>query len=445
MLLFASSLLLGQLLELSPEFFQAVSVVGREGHAVQIRIQASSALLERSALLLEDGREVCRLAFVARSGDIATYASEGSAVGRASTQPGAPAKRAAWLLPDRLAPIILSNWPPDADLFAVITDTGPGQQFIWLSAGPNCRAGDSFWVRENGQPIARLDAQFVNTRAAYCTVTPLVAGLRLSAGQRAALWPSPSDVRTERARSAIGFVEPRGDEQMVWVAAPRGIACPAEPKFDIRRENQYIGYAVVERKDDRFWYARTVPAAGTEAVRVGDDVFIRTDRDIRERRFAARIFESTSDGYLINAGEFDQMVVGQEAEVVREGVPPLTVLVTKVQREYSEIRLKPGGDSGWTPGLRDEVRFGRSKSELIPVGRIDAAWRDGAFRAAANEGNTCPTRRPILIRSGAETIGVCVAVSAEHDRIVGVVIDESLSRAIVPGMQLFAVAGEDSR
>jgi len=346
-------------------------------------------------------------------------------------------------------------WPFDAQLRARIDTVGLGDHAVWIDAGSHqaVQVGDCWWYRAAGQPVARYDVRLVGGNVCYCRVVPLVAGLRPRRGEMVSLWPAPGLRDTGRAVSAVSFVETREDGQVVWVAAPPTVNTPAEPRVDFRRAGDYIGSGVVERRDARFWYVRTLPGACAGDVHVGDDALIRTVADIRNRRISARVFELTSVGALINAGEIDGLAVGDVGAVHRAGNRIGRVRLPKVQRVYSVAQLTEGSEgpdasqstqSGEsqprtrTEGLQrlDEVRFGRPPPPPVTLGVIERVVDRTLFSARLANGSGPPLLTPLVLRRVDRTIGVAVLLDVMDGRALGLALARSLTELPAAGDEL---------
>jgi hypothetical protein len=293
------------------------------------------------------------------------------------------------------------------------------------------------WLRcLHGQPIARLEVRLVEGGLAFCNVVRLVADLRLSAGDVVTLWPSPGDRRSGQVRTAVGYVESAGEAPTLWVAAPPGIGSGSDARLDVYRARQYIGHAVVERWDERFWYARSLSAAGAEAIRVGDDVRVRTPSDKPSGRLAARVFE-TAPSAMINAGELDGLSAGDAGVVYRGGQRLGVVEVERTQPNYAIVRVAVES-RGLELQRLDEVRFGAARPEPRRVGRIVGASGATLFASSLGDEQTVPPLSLLSVRTAEGRIaGVALLVAQESSQAAGFVIPESLVAPLTVGQELW--------
>ncbi len=349
-----------------------------------------------------------------------------------------PARWRAWLIRASLVESLLDRWPTEAELCARIESVGPGAHTAWLSGS---RAHDLYpgqtWLRRlYGQPIARLEVRLVQDDLAFCNVVRLVADLRLSAGDTVTLWPSPGDRGTGRLRTAVAFVEPAGGAQEVWVAAPPGTADASEARLDVYRGRQYVGHAIVERWDERFWYARSLSAAGAGVIRVGDEARVRMPADKLAGRLEARVFEVVPE-VLINAGELDGLSAGQKG-VVHRGSRRLGVVeIQRTQPNYAVIRLA-GGSSPFELQRLDEVRFGPEPPEHRMAGRIVEIIAATLFTAELADGREVPPLAPLSVcTEHGSTVGVALLVARDSSRACGFVVSESLVSPLAAGLELW--------
>jgi len=361
----------------------------------------------------------------------------------------------AWLIAPGLTGTLRAQWPPGAALRAKIDALGPASGSAWIDAGASAgvRPGDCWWRRANGQPVARFDVRLVDAELCYCRVVPLVAGLELHAGDDVALWPSPAEQHAGAASTAVSFIEATGDGQLAWVAAPPPVATPPEPRVEFYRDGVYVGSGVMERSDTRFWYVRTLPAAGRDQVRVGDDAVVRTLADVRARRFAARVFETTPEGVLINAGENDGLRVGDVGVVYRAGCEVARIRLRRVQSGYSVAeRLRsaeespvaavgpasaPGAEAGNLQHL-DEVLFAPRPEPPAPLALVERVVDQTAFSALLLNDGRPPLGTPMAIRRRDRVIGAAVLVAAADRRGIGFALERSLSEALAVGDELVA-------
>lgn len=428
---------------------------------VPLRISGRDSL--RVLVATSDTLEVasgCRLLLV-QGTDPVTWADyvesvEGVAVFNATDPQSLRAVRQGaigWLIPPSFVGGLLEVWPRGAGLFAAIDAIGPGGQFAWIRAGRNqgVNVGDSWWLRLGGQPAVRLDVDFVAEDVCYCAIIPLALNPRLRVGDRVAFWPSPGERRRGRASSAVSYIEDdRSGGALVWVAAPPNVACPAEPHLDFFREGRFLGHGLVQRRDSRFWYARFTPAslaaAGEPAsqpatgpagvLRVGDEVMIRTLAALRERRFVMRVFERTPNGFVINGGEADGLVLNQELYVCRQGAVAGRALTRDVQRSYAVVAAAPGPD-GTTTELRlgDELRVEPPPPPLTVVAVVRTVTQETLFTADIQTGEP-PLQTPLAVRAAGRTVGVAILVAADERRVCGFVLPNAMTRALSAGMLL---------
>lgn len=366
-------------------------------------------------------------------------------------EPLPPAALRGWVMPSGLVRDLFARWPLDAPLLAKVDTACPGWRTVWLSAGlqQGIRVGDTWWSRSTGQPVARFDVLAVESDLCLCSVVPLAADLPLHTMHSVALWPSPARRRLGEAMTAVCMVEPIDDAAIAWVAAPRGVRCPADAHIDFFQSGRYVTHGVVERRDDRFWYVRLVSPfsgivadGGEEAVpesaplgliRVGDNARIRTDAEIAQRRFVARVFRLTDRGGLINAGEADRLEAGDIGRVFREGVEIGQVLLQRVQRDYSIVE-----PSAAAVGLRlasgDLVRFGPPPRPAVSYGRIESIVGETAFVMRSER--EPPLQTPLTIRRGGRSVGVALLLVEEGGRALGVAVSESLPAALEVGTEV---------
>jgi hypothetical protein len=309
---------------------------------------------------------------------------------------------------------------------------------------------DAFWLCVGGQPVARLDLRYVADALSFAAVTPLVSGFRLQRGDRTSLWPAPYEARRGSATSAVCYVENAGGRTIVWVAAPTGVACRPDAHLDFCRQARFVGHGIVERRDDRFWYASFTPLetgpADTQptsaphrderaGVCVGDTVHIRTRADVRSGRFTARVFALTEEGALVNAGEAEGLRRGQVLPVYRAGRPCGAVRPVRVQRGYTVARAAEGDGGGVPLVPGDEIAVGPRAAAARTVGRIREVVEGGLFVADLSADDV-PAGIPLAIRGTGGVTGVAILFAVEGRRAGGFVVPASLTAEVAAGQAL---------
>jgi hypothetical protein len=207
---------------------------------------------------------------------------------------------------------------------------------------------------------------------------------------------------------------------------------------------------------------RTQPAVGRGPVRVGDDAVIRTAADIRERRFAARVFESTPAGGLINAGEMDGLSVGDIGTACRSGRQIGRVTLARVQHNYSVAQFAaepepsttsrpvPEGGLGsvGTPARLerlDEVRFLPPVEPIPPLAVIERVVDGTLFSSRITAARPGPLLRLLAVRRAGRVIGAAVPLDATESQTLGFALARSLSSPLAAGDELAPAPETDRR
>ncbi len=367
----------------------------------------------------------------------------------------------AWVFDPRPTAADIERWPRDTEYFAEIDSVGPGEQTAWITAGrrDGVRVGDAWWLRLEGQPAARFDVLYVDEELSFVEVVTLLADLQLHPQQRIARWPTPGQRRDGVTETAVSFVTRTGGAREVWAPAPRGVPVPDEPHVTFWRRGQVVGHGVVQRSDERFWYTSFVPTTPGAEPLVADRMEVRTLRDIVERRFAARVFELSPTGAVIDAGETDRVSFGDVGTVWRGGRPVGQVTVTQAQRAYAVVTPTPTGvpasgsgaagtsesqpgppaepragpDQSSTIELRigDEVRFWTPPPAPVRVGVIEAVLGDLLFTARFERE---PPREGLAIVDGrGATVGVAMLFQRAGAEAWGFVPPASRSAPLAAG------------
>lgn len=339
----------------------------------------------------------------------------------------------AWVIDPTTVSRTMAAWPVEADVSATVDSIGPGARMVWVAAGERqeVSVGDVWLRRGGGQPLARLEAFFVTPSLTACRVVPLVSDLRLAAGDGVSRWPTPAARRAGLVRSAVAFVEEAGDAQMLWIAAPPGTDPQAAASVDVFRDGRYVAFAPIERRDDRFWFARTLPAAAAGPARVGDDVRVRSGASVAAS-LTARVFRMTPEP-LITAGEQDGLAAGVAGEVYRDNRRIGSVRVVSVQPTYAVVRAEPAEA---VLERLDEVRFGPPPPDETLVGRVSAVV-DRTLLQVELDGARRANTEPLAVRSPAgRLLGVGLVIAQEGDVALAIVPEASLTAPIAPASLL---------
>jgi hypothetical protein len=381
-----------------------------------------------------------------------------------------------WLVASDLVARLIARWPADAALQAEIDSVGPGSRAAWLRAGANqgVQVGDAWWLRVGGQPAARCEVRFVGPETSFCTLVQLAREWAVEPGGLMAAWPAPGERRAGVARSAVARIDERSNGTLVWVAAPRNVDCPAEPHLDFYHNHRYVGDGLVERRDDRFWYARftpassssgpasaaveprvlesapspgaavpglvpaaTQPASGPAArLSVGDEVLIRTQADIDQQRFVARVFDLTAGGALINAGENERLAPGQTLTVRRADAVVGKASIRDVQGTYAVVVPSSAADAAPIEfRLGDELRLAEPPPRPRVIGVIERL-ADSTLFTVRLTASAPPLLTPLAVRAAGRTVGVALLVTANESQAGGFVLRCSTTRSLAAGMQL---------
>ncbi|MGD8453162.1 MAG: hypothetical protein PVJ57_15195 [Phycisphaerae bacterium] len=401
--------------------------------------------------------------FVERVDDAAIFA------GPPCSLPAGAGVLRGWLIAPETVGALRDRWPAEAPLAATIDEIGVGARGAWIAAGSDqgIRPDDHWWLRVGGQPAARFDVRHVEPSLCYCAVVPLAANVQLNHGRRVELWPGPGERRRGATRTAVGFVERRGDAFIAWLAAPPHASCPAEPHVDFFHNGRYVGHGVVEATDALFWYARLVapdmpPAAPqpttsapttsapatsqpttsaptttapTPPLAVGDVAVVRTLADIAENRYVARVFSASREGALINAGEADGLTPGQTVPLWRDGMPAGTVEVVRVQRGYSIVQ-RPAAEELSPPEVGDIVRVQPPPPPPHTVGHIERLCAGPLFVARLATSGPAPLLAPLMLRQSAGTGGLVILLAADNRHACGFTLSCSLSEPPTAGQML---------
>ena len=420
---------------------EAVLVGGAQhsGH-VEIMIDAGAPIGAGERLLLTRGVDAwtwCR----------PEPCGHGGATGQARFRPlrdlpvegdGQPPLRA-FLVPADLASRLSERWPAEADWYDIVETVGPGQEMAWLrTSGPPPAVDDAWLLREAGQPIARLEAVWVGERTC-CRMVRLVADARLAAGDRVVRWPGWASRRAGRCWTAVAHVEPVGEVQRVWVAAPPGVALRGEATVDFARGGRFVGSGLVERRDARFWYVRTSGEVRADRVRVGDECRLRTPELLATGGAAARLFAAPG-GLFVNAGEIDGVRSGMLGLVYREGRFVGEVRLEGVQAGYAAVRADGEGPASPARAL-DELYLARPERGLTEVGTVASA-SEGVVVVALS-GREAPLHEPLLVEG--QTRGVVVLILPESSgRALGIMVEgapaDGTPAAPAPGARLLRAA-----
>lgn len=394
------------------------------GEVATLSVAATDVGGSSSKIVVADGAlPVGLFHFQTTDGVTATFQCE-----NVQRRPTAAARCRAWKIAEQSLAAGRRTWPAGAEFLAPIESVGPLGQTGWLSIGSDvgCGPGDAFWLLRNGQPLVSARVVRAERDIAFVRFTPLAEGASAKAGDEMRLWPRPFDAVAGRAESAVCFVEP-GAATLLWIAAPPPVATPAEPRVDLFRDGEYVGHAIVERRDERFWFARPVLDACARTPRVGDLAVARTVADVRARRFTARVFDHSEDGYLITASEADGLKPGQIATAYRDARELGLMRVTRVQAGYAAIQPVSATDS--LKNL-DEILFRPRPHDAEGIATVMSVI-DGVMLQLQITGDRKFTG-PLTIRRDGQAIGAGQILVSDRGAGLGVVLPRSLTVSIQP-------------
>lgn len=370
------------------------------------------------------------------------HTSESAAVFRFAVPDMLPTKvgpLVGWLIPADIVARTRDHWPADAQLQIAIDSLGPANRSAWLAGGTylGIAVGDTFWRRVGGQPVARFDAILVTGTLTYTRIVPLVENPPIRAGDTVQLWPTPAQRRAGQTWSAVSYIGDGGAVPLVWIAVPPSNDFPTEPHVDYYRAGEYLGHGVIERRSERFWYARFTPLAAKNlesapAVRPGDNVRIRTQTDIATRSYTVRVFDVDGNNALLNAGEVDHLRADDQLLLVREGQRVASFTPTRIQRSYA-VTLRHASN-GITLDVGDELWLTPPPQPPSPFGTLQTVRGTCVFSATVE--SSAPIGTPLAIRDGATTVGVGFVVTIDHDQVVGFALPGTLTADLKPGMTL---------
>lgn len=390
---------------------------------------------EQSLLVLVDGLRPIAVATPEAGGPPGVFRLSESAQARLRARP----RPDAWIVPSAAA-APPDHWPAELPRYATIDTVSPAQQTVWIDAGARhgVATGDTWWLRVPRQPAARLDVLCATDDLAFARVTPLAQDVTVEVGQAASTWPAAPNEARSSARSAVAHVSGEGGEPLVWIAALPGIEAPSEPHVDFFRAGRWVGHGLVQRTDDRFWYAGLISQAAG-APRVGDDVLIRTQAEIVGRRVVARVFERTEQGAVIDAGERDGFAVGQTATAYRDGTFLTRVVTLDVQDTYAIVA--PEVRPGETPPVLaagDAIHLAPPPPPNTPLGEIVAVTDEQLV--AVRLGADAPLNTPLIVERDGEPVALVILLAADHATAAGYVVPRSSAVPVAPGLPVLRPA-----
>lgn len=332
-----------------------------------------------------------------------------------------------WIVRPTLVRHLLPNWPDSASLHTRIDAVGPGGLTAWLALGADrgVQFGQSWWLRDAGQPIARLDVRLVLRDAAFCRVLPLVDEPRLEPGLRPELWPTPAEQLRGRAHTAIVHVEQRPSGMFAWAPAPPGCDAPPEAHLDLFRSGRFIGHAVVEQSDERFWFARIMPTLSETEPEIGDLAIVRTRAAIAQRDFDARIFEKSTNGGLLNVGEPERISIGDLATVYRERQAAAQLEITRLKSDFAMAELRDA-PAGFDLQVGDVVRWAPPPPEPARLAEVQRVTGGNLLLLSRTTSAPLPLATPLPLRSDGRTIAVVLVLANDAAHSIGFAIKESL-------------------
>lgn len=329
-----------------------------------------------------------------------------------------PARVQAWLVPRNVLALARDSWPETVPLRAAIDSLSPGGRGGWIraEAADELAVGQSWWVRAQGQPVARMTIVFADSDLAYGRLTPLAAEAIIAPGQVLERWVSANPGRYRTGVCSVA------DGATVWIAAPSGLPANGQ-RVVFMRHGEPVGRGTLTRADDRFGYVTRSPGTRADSVRVGDQAVVEPLGAASARLGA--VFAESADRPLVDVGEIDGLTLGEQGVLSRDGEPIGSVTVARLQKSYAGISW-----SGTSPRPGDRVQFG-PRPDKFPETEIEAV-ADGSVFVARRHG-AVPVGGVLVVRDEAGVVGAVALVFADGGRLIGFAIDGATRRALLPG------------
>jgi hypothetical protein len=249
---------------------------------------------------------------------------------------------AAVFIPGDLGRRLRAQLPETARLWGRILAVDDETKRCRLSLKPEdgFQTGDRLLALRNDYPIARVDLRRLDADLAEADYVPLVANAHPEAGDQVRLAQTPQARRSGRLHARILRVEDIGSDQEVWFPLEDDAGVRSGDCWIAREGGDYVGVLRLREFRGPFAVGVTINAAGRRPLRVGDVVWRRVPRDVREGRTPLQIFRVEGDYCLLNAGEEDGVTHGARLSVYRRGMLIGRVVISTVKVDFCGARLE---------------------------------------------------------------------------------------------------------
>ncbi len=301
-------------------------------------------------------------------------------------QSGMPAD-AAVIVSRTLPSVCRVALPSGVTVSAQVEAVAPGHRTAWLDQGriAGLLLGDAMLVVRADRLIARADVIELYEDNALIRMDRLASEASVRLGDRAHLWPSPSERRTGRRRLPVLAVQSDGAAQHIWMPAGAPEELRVDRRIEVFRGGAYVATALVDQTGPAFTRATTVEACVRQPVQAGDRAELLPQTGQADP--VGRIFRVDRNYCLVSAGEDAGIRRDQRLYAVRAGRVLATLTVKTVKESYCGADAQPTSDDARARPRRWDQVLSRPPEPrpVLRLGQIERLTPDGTFAAMANQ------------------------------------------------------------
>lgn len=244
--------------------------------------------------------------------------------------------------------------PPGSTIRGKILRLPPGRRTAWMDLGESSglRLGDQVQVSRNGVPISVGRIKITNDRLALASLEPLVSNALPEIGDKAELWPAPSDVRSRTLHTTVlGVSEaPEGtlDRFSLVIAGTAEDGLAIDRMADVYRGRDYVGTAQIVDLSKPISAAKMLEVTTATRPADGDRVAVRPPAEGPAWPLKVPVTKVDEDYCHIAAGELDGIKEGEKFLVRRQdAVDPAvwhdvaSLTVEHLEPVYAGAVIKP--------------------------------------------------------------------------------------------------------
>lgn len=310
--------------------------------------------------------------------------------------------------------------PPGVTVWADVDEIAPGHRTAWLRQGRHAglRLNDGLWISRSDGPIAKATVIDLLDDAALIEFVPMAPGWTVRPGDRARLWPSPSERREGRIALPVLRVESQGAAQHVWFTGGAADGLTIDRMVELLRNGVYVATAIVDQPGGPMTRATTIEAYIREPVQKGDEAVLMGLAGEGEA-LAGRIFRIEGNYCLVSIGENSGVRRDQPLYVVRDRQIVATLKVKAIKEGYCGAEAQR--PSTGVPRLWDQVLSQPPDHRVDEaVGKIARLSSDAQFAMVQATAKIVNAESGTILQIAQDSgpLGAGIVVHKDRSRIV---------------------------